>query len=927
MAAVDGGIVRPAEWHRVRAFATDAQTSPTALVVQGEAGVGKSTLWQGGVAAAQDAGRTVLRAEPLAGEADMSFAGLSDLLAGVLRDVAVAIPAPQLEALEVALLLRPSGDQPPTAHAVGLAVLSALRACASRTPLLVAVDDVQWLDDASIEALTFAFRRITDGPLAMLLAARTAAWADPLTAGQPPPSRRWQKLLTAVRATEVIDVAPLDIWQIQNLLPDTVTAATARMVARQSRGNPFWAKEIVASLDSGASSVPPLAASLTERLSRSLSAAAAEALAVVAAAGRLQLPDAVAMLSQLQDPAAAVDAAVVAGVLVETDDRIAVSHPLIAAAAVDALPPGRRSRLYRQLGDASTDPERRGHFAALAAGTTTDPAVAAMLDAAAAAAHARAGNAAAAQFAVQAVSFTPAAEQAALVRRKIRAGELLFLAGEVQPSLAQLEGLDIARLSTPDLERALPMLLDMAHLVQGAEAATEIIVQAVDGASDEPRRRALIFALASDYAYGIRCRRQTAAVEAISCAEAAGAQALPALHRALINLAVAQVYAAEGLNTSLLDRAARLEANLPALQLHDTADLHRGLWSAFIDDLDTARLALGRCVERARASGDDYPLSVFLSYLATAEVRAGDFAAAARVLDAEHAVSQWHSWPLTAWHLSPRSELLIAAADLDGAVQLADTYLPDDGSVTIEARFGGACMRGKVSGWRGDPDEAIRHLERATRHADQMEWVDPGLRARIDPELAAAYVAVGRLEDARQIASWLHDVGARLSRPAVAGDAARIDALVQAQTGDLDAAVQSARAAVAAHGVSPLRLELARSLLALGRIERRRKARKEARSALQRALQLAKECGHQPLAAQIEHELPRLAATRSGSDLTATEQRVADLISTGATNRDVAAALFVSVRTVETHVASIYRKLGVRTRVELMRLLSAASTR
>jgi DNA-binding CsgD family transcriptional regulator len=550
-----------------------------------------------------------------------------------------------------------------------------------------------------------------------------------------------------------------------------------------------------------------------------------------------------------------------------------------------------------------------------------------VLDAAAAAAHARAGNAAAAQFAVQAVSFTPAADQAAVVQRTIRAGELLFLAGEVQPSLAQLEGLDIARLSTPDLERALPMLLDMAHLVQGAAAATRIIAHAVDSASDEPRRRALIFALASDYAYGIRGRCRSAAAEAISCAEAAGALALPALHRALINLAVAQVYAAEGLNTSLLDRAARLEASLPAVQLHDTADLHRGIWSAFLDDLDTARAALGRCVERARASGDDYPLSVFLSYLATVEVLAGDFAAAAAVVGAEHAVAQWHDWPLTVWHLRPRLELLIAAADLDGAVQLADTYLPDYESVTIEARFGGACVRGKVSAWRGERDAAIRHLERATRHADQMEWVDPGLRARIDPELAAAYVAAGRLEDAQRIASWLRDVGERLNRPAVTGDAARIDALVQAHTGDLDAAAQSARAAVAAHGVTPLRLELARSLLALGRIERRRRARKEARSALQRALQLATECGHRPLAAQIERELPRLAATRSGSDLTATEQRVADLVSTGATNRDVAAALFVSVRTVETHVASIYRKLGVRTRAELIRRLSAASTR
>jgi len=121
----------------------------------------------------------------------------------------------------------------------------------------------------------------------------------------------------------------------------------------------------------------------------------------------------------------------------------------------------------------------------------------------------------------------------------------------------------------------------------------------------------------------------------------------------------------------------------------------------------------------------------------------------------------------------------------------------------------------------------------------------------------------------------------------------------------------------------PLRPEVARSLLVLGRIERRRKARKRSRAALIQARDLAAEIGHRPLLAEIEHELPRVAAARSGTELTATEQRVADLIATGATNRDAAAELFVSVRTVETHVASIYRKLGVRTRAELAHKLSA----
>jgi hypothetical protein len=168
----DGGIVRPTEWRQVREFATAARSAPAMLALQGEAGAGKSTLWRGGVAAAEEAGHRVLRTEPSAGETDMSFAGLSDLLAGVIAEVAAGIPAPQLEALEVALLLRSAGPQPPTARAVGLAVLAALRTCASAGPVLVAVDDVQWLDDASMDALAFAFRRIADGPLVVIAPSR-----------------------------------------------------------------------------------------------------------------------------------------------------------------------------------------------------------------------------------------------------------------------------------------------------------------------------------------------------------------------------------------------------------------------------------------------------------------------------------------------------------------------------------------------------------------------------------------------------------------------------------------------------------------------------------------------------------------------------------------------------------------------------------
>jgi DNA-binding CsgD family transcriptional regulator len=915
-------LVRTAEWERVREFARSApdRDTPAVLVVQGEAGSGKSTLWRAGVAAAEEAGCRLLTSEPSAAEADSSFTALADLLTAVLPPVAADLPDPQREALEVALLLRPAGDEPPTARAVGAGVLSALRSCLEAGPLLIAVDDAQWLDPASLDALVFALRRVA-GPLSVMLAARSDAPADPLTAGAPPPPLGWRDLLAVLPVADQITLAPLEARQIRKLLPGTVTAPQARLVAAESRGNPFWAREIAANLQAGQATVPPLVRSLTERLADSLSPPAAEALTTIAAAGRLPVADALSTLGYLADPAAALDAAVLAGVVVETAGRVTAAHPLIAAAAVESLPPGRRVQLYQRLADSYSSPERHAHFAALAAEPGPDPVVADALDAAAEAAHRRAANAAAGQFAAQAVTFTPAADTDALARRGIRAGELLVLAGNLAGSLEHLEALDRGSLSTSQLERMLPLMVNLTDVVYGPAAATAMVASAVDTAGADPRRRALVLALGSDVGYGIRGGRRAAALEAIRCAEAAGDVANPSLHRALLNLLVANATAGEGLDEELLRRAERLEAGLPATLLYESTDLHRGQWSRYTGDLATARAALQRCVVRARDAGDDFALAIFLSYLSATEQLAGDYAAAAVALREADDVSAWYDWPSSPWLVQPRCELLIASGDLEGALGLAER-LPDDEAQPLTARFVGECVRGKVSSWRDDRSGAVVHLERAAQHAELFDWVDPGVRSRLDPVLAEAYVSLGQVKEAERISAWLREIGQRLDRPELTGDAARINALAAAEAGDLDAAAEHARVAVAEHGRSPFRPELARSLLALGRIERRRRARRESRAALQRALELATQMGHRPLLDQISRELPRLAAARSGTELTDAERRVADQIASGSTNREVAAALFISVRTVETHVASIYRKLGVRRRSDLRRALS-----
>ncbi|HSZ39906.1 MAG TPA: AAA family ATPase [Trebonia sp.] len=975
MPAVSGDFVRAAEWRRVRDFATavNSREWPAVLAISGEAGAGKSRLWRAAVDRAESADPEsacrVLRSEPSASEADTPFAGLSDLLSGVLPSVSADIPAPQLEALEVALLMRPAGEQPPAAHAIGRAVLTALTTLLASGPALLAVDDVQWLDEGSLEALEFALRR-SAGPLSVLLGARTEAPADPLTVGAPPLALNWRRLLNAVPASTEVTLAPLKVAQVQRLLPPTASPAQARLVTLQSRGNPFWAVEIWTDITSPAPGaapalvvapapeaeservaapdgppaplVPPLArAALAGRLERSLTGLAARVPAIVAAAGRITVADTLAVLADLagpddqEDPAAAVDAAVVAGVVVETDGRLAAAHPLIGAAAIDAMPPVRRTRLYQRLAAVASGPERRAQFLARAAGTVPDPEVAAALDAAAEAAYGRAARSHAGKYAAQAVTFTPEDDDAGLIRRRIRAGELLSIAGELTESLEYLEPLDVGTLPTPDAERVVPLLTDFLEFVRGQTAATAVLTEALDAAraarsadgTVDDRRMALLLSLACDPVYGLRDGRRAAAVDAIRHAEAAGPDANASLHRALVYLAYAKGNDDGAVDAALLDRAERLEPLLPGIPVYATADKFRGELYRYTDDLDASRAAYGRLLARAREAGDEFAVASFLASLATTEQLAGDHAAAREAIQESDTIFTSYNWPMYPTALEPRVMLLIADGELDEALRLTDEHLPDSADQPARSRFMGAALRGKISAAAMDAAGIVRNMELAARFADEVGHLEPGARSRIDHMLGEAYAITGQPEGAARISARLRGLGVRAGRPTLTGDADRIDALIAAAGGDLDSAAELAQAAIAAHEQSQLRPELARSLAVFGRVERRRKARAHSRDALRRALDLAREIGHQPLLASIEAELPRTVAARSDSALTDAERRVAEQIVSGATSREAAEKLFISARTVEAHLASIYRKLGVHSRSELRRALSIQLSR
>jgi hypothetical protein len=158
----------------VAAFLAGVESGPRALVFSGEAGIGNTFLWETGVHEAEERFGRVLTCRGVEAEATLSFAGLSELLGPVLEEVAPALLPPRRRALEIALLIAEPGDAPPEPHAIGLAVLDVLRIVAEQGPLLVALDDAQWLDPASAAALQLALRRLRSEPIGLLMTVREA---------------------------------------------------------------------------------------------------------------------------------------------------------------------------------------------------------------------------------------------------------------------------------------------------------------------------------------------------------------------------------------------------------------------------------------------------------------------------------------------------------------------------------------------------------------------------------------------------------------------------------------------------------------------------------------------------------------------------------------------------------------------------------
>ena len=367
-------VGRGAELAMLRRF-VEAGRPGRALLLEGAAGIGKTTLWEAGVAAARRAGLRVMTSRPASAEARLSFAALIDLFRDIDIDALTAVPEPQRDALRVSLLRAEPAGAPPEPRAIALGVLNALRAMARTSPLLVALDDVQWLDEPSTEALAFAARRLEHDNVALLLARRDG----PLT--------EMERALEQ-RRLERVEVGPLGRSALRSVLSERLGLLVPRPVLRRlceaTLGNPFFALEVGRRLTSGDALCPleelPVPETIEEALGwriTQLPPRVRRALLTTALGGDLDARTLAAVVGTVAE-----EEAVAAGVLAIDGDRVRVSHPLLAAAVIRHALPSLRRSVHAALAELVDDSELRAQHLALAA-RGADAALSAVLAAAA----------------------------------------------------------------------------------------------------------------------------------------------------------------------------------------------------------------------------------------------------------------------------------------------------------------------------------------------------------------------------------------------------------------------------------------------------------------------------------------------------------------------------------------------------------------
>jgi DNA-binding CsgD family transcriptional regulator len=909
-------VGREPELRRVEGFLDAVAAGPVALVVEGEVGIGKTAVWRHGLEAAARRSYRVLSCRPIDTEAQLAYTALGDLLVEVPDAILGELPGPQRHALEVALLRAEPEERQSLPRAVALGLLGVLRALARGGPTLVAVDDVQWLDQPSRSALAFVARRLTDERVGLLVARRLE--------GEPGVPLDLDRALPAGRLHH-LEVGPLAVAELDRLLaarlPTPLPRRTLLRLHRVSGGNPFFAQEIaLAILRNGAQDAPteelPVPASLQGLLHDRLALLAPPALEAVQTVAALSRPT-VALVDRLPGGREAVEAAAAAGVVELDAEQVRFAHPLLASVALAQLSPSRRRELHGRLAAILDDPEERGRHLALAA-ARPDAEVASSLDDAARRASARGAPDAAAVLWEQARRLTPAGAGEQARRRGIEAAERHFDAGDAERARALLQ--EVAAEAPPGRQRAhaLARLGWVRAHREGFQAGADAFRAALASDAGDVALRVQV---EEGLAWCLHSTSGLPAAEAhartaLELAEGLGEPTL--LAGALSHVAFLESLRGGGIAMATIERAVALGGAPGWSQILGRPDWIHALLLQWAGELGSARQRFEALHQDAVDRGEEHSLPSILFQLARVELLTGAWERARR-----HA-AECHELTMQSGQVGERPYALTIQALVEAHLGLAEPAaarieegLALAGRLGVQpAGFELLAARGFLELSLGDAAGADRTLGRLAALVAAAGMHEPAL-FRFHGDAVEAKVALGHRDAAQALLDELDRLGAALQRTWVLALAGRGRGLLSAALGDPAAAYRALEAALELHDHLGEPFERARTLLVLGSVQRRDRKKRAARQSLEGALEVFDRLGAALWAGRTRSELARVGGRAPSAGLTPTEERVARLIAAGHTYRETADALFISPKTVQWNLSKVYRKLGVRSRAEL----------
>ncbi|HST17778.1 MAG TPA: AAA family ATPase [Gaiellaceae bacterium] len=896
-------VGREEELEALHAFVGDTPIGPRAVVLQGEAGIGKSTLWLAGVDDARERGWRVLSSRPAEAELALAHVGLGDLFDGVLDDVLPSLSTPRRHALEVALLREEPTEARVDRRALAVAVRAALEALSEREPVLLAIDDVQWLDASSAGVLAFALRRLEDSVVCLLLARRVGEGIGPSPVEE---ALAWDDV-------RLLPVGPLSVGALhlflRRRLGRTFARQTLLRIHEQSGGNPFYALELARALEAYADPLEPLLVpdTLDELLGARLSGLPAptrEALAFAAALGAASP----ASLHRVGVEPGALDAAAAAHVIERTRGEVRFTHPLLASVCYRGLGADGRRAVHARIADCVDDPLVRARHLALSR-DVPDAAVAGVLEDAAALATDRGALALAAELGEHAHRLTPLGERDERIRRALLAARAHHAAGE----WTRAKSIAVEVLDEPDHgARRADALVLLAEL-EGSGRAAELLEEALRDRSTGPALRSVILcrlAWATRSQDGLRHARA-----ALRIAEELDDPVLIARARAVEAILVWF----RGTAVTPADLRARIHDFTAAV---GGDQLVQEAASAFVNTFapaagrDEARDVLER--EHAEWRERNEPRSArALWALAWLELWAGRWEVAAAHATAAHDIAIQYGQEAAPDHLPiaviavHRGQLELARAHSTHALDLAKeqwrSHPPQHMAVL-----------GLAALWSGDRAGGEEWLGKAERRAAEYSWGEPSVRWWTADHVELL-LELGRVDEAVSLLEAWSDDATRVKREWVLAHATRCRGLVAAARGDVERATALLEQAIAEHETVGDPYGRARAQLALGIVLRRARQKRAPRAAIVAACEGFEELGAATWLERARRELQSIGGRTHEQGLTAAELRVAALVAQGRTNREVASALFLGERTVASHLTHIYAKLGVRSRTDLAR--------